>query len=411
MADERVRDCRACGAPVSPFMTFGRMPLANAFLRSDQVASEGFFELSPAFCDRCGLFQLMEQPAADRMFHAAYPFYSSSSVRMQRHFEELAAGIVTRLAGVSDPLVVEIGCNDGTLLRHVRDAGCRVLGIEPAENVAAVARRLGVDVVGAFFDDRVAADIVSRHGPAHAVIAANVVCHIAAIHGVAAGMAHLVAPEGVVIIEEPYLGDMIAKTAYDQIYDEHVFMLSARSIGYVCAKHGLELTDVLPQDTHGGSMRYVLAPAGSATIQPRVMKLLADERAHGLDEPGTYDAFRTRCERSRSALRELLVSLRRHGKRVAAYAATSKSATVTNYCGIGPEEIAYIADTTPLKHGKLSPGAHIPIVPAAEFARHPPDYALLFAWNHAQEIFAKEPAFRAGGGKWITYVPQVEVVS
>lgn len=411
MANERIRACRACGAPVSPFMTFGRMPLANGFLLPDQVPSECFFELSPACCERCGLFQLMEQPAAERMFHGAYPFYSSSSVRMQRHFAELAAGIASRLAGVSDPLVVEIGSNDGTLLRHVRGAGCRVLGIEPAENVAAVARGLGIDVVSAFFDDRVGADILSRHGHAHAVVAANVICHIANIHAVAAGIAHLVAPDGFVIIEEPYLGDMIAKTAYDQIYDEHVFMLSARSIGYVCAQHGLELTDVVPQDTHGGSMRYVLAPAGSAPIHPRVIERLAHERAHGLGEPETYDAFRMRCERSRSTLRELLLSLRGQGKRVAAYAATSKSATVTNYCGIGPADIAYIADTTPLKHGKLSPGAHIPIVPAAEFARHPPDYALLFAWNHAQEIFAKEPAFRAGGGKWITYVPQVGVVA
>lgn len=391
-------------------MTFGRMPLANAFLLPDQVPSEYFFELSPAFCERCGLFQLMEQPAAERMFHGAYPFFSSSSVRMQRHFEELAADIATRLRGVPNPLVVEIGSNDGTLLQHVKDAGCRVLGIEPAENVAAVARRRGIAVEGAFFDDRVGADIVSRHGPVHAVVAANVICHIAGIHEVAAGMAQMVAPDGVVIIEEPYLGDMIAQTAYDQIYDEHVFMLSARSINYVYAQHGLELVDVLPQDTHGGSMRYVLAPAGSATIQPQVTTLLELERAQGLGEPRTYDGFRTRCERSREALRELLSSLRRRVKLVAGYAATSKSATVTNYCGIGPEELAYIADTTPLKHGTLSPGAHIPVVPAAEFTRRPPDYALLFAWNHTLEIFTKEAAFRAGGGKWIRYIPHVAVV-
>lgn len=411
MVNDRVTECRACGAALSPFMTFGRMPLANEFLSAEQVASEYFFELEPAVCYRCGLFQLMEQPAAERMFHRGYPFYSSSSIRMQRHFEELAAGLVTRLAGRPDPLVVEIGSNDGTMLRHIKRAGCRVIGVEPAENVAAVARGLGIDVVSAFFDDRVAAAIVSQHGPAQAVVAANVICHIAGIQSVAAGMARLVAPDGVAIIEEPYLGDMIAKTSYDQIYDEHVFMFSARSIAWAFGQHGLDLIDVLAQHTHGGSMRYLLAPAGSAPIQPRVKELLAQERAQGLEEPLTYDAFKTDCEVSRSALRELLFSLRREGKRVAAYAATSKSATVTNYCGIGPDEIEFIADSTPVKQGKLSPGAHIPVVPPAEFARRPPDYALLFAWNHAQEIFEKEPAFRAGGGRWITYVPDVEIVA
>jgi methylation protein EvaC len=409
MLNERVDACRACGAALSPFMTFGRMPLANGFLTAERASSEYFFELAPGFCDRCGLFQLMEQPAADRMFHDGYPFYSSSSVRMQAHFEALASGIASRLAGQPDALVVEIGSNDGTLLRHVRRAGCRVLGVEPADNVARAARALGIETVGAFFDDGVAAAIVSQHGPAQVVVAANVICHIADIHSTAAGLARLLAPDGIVIIEEPYLGDMIAKTSYDQIYDEHVFMLSARSIGFVFARHGLELVDVLPQDTHGGSMRYVLAPAGSVAVQPAVERRREQERAHGLEEPRTYAAFKASCEASRSALRDLLSTLRRAGRRVAGYGATSKSATVTNYCGIGPDDIAFIADSTPLKQGTLSPGAHIPVVAPAEFARRAPDYAVLFAWNHAQEVFAKEPQFHAGGGRWITYVPTVTI--
>jgi methylation protein EvaC len=203
---------------------------------------------------------------------------------------------------------------------------------------------------------------------------------------------------------------MIAKTSYDQIYDEHVFIFSATSVASAFGQHGLELIDVMPQVTHGGSMRYVLAPRGSHTVTPNVEALLAKEREQGLHESRTYDRFRENCEASRAALRHLLEGLRQERKRVVGYGATSKSTTVTNYCGIGPEHIEFVSDTTPIKQGKLTPGAHIPVKPYEAFSNNPPDYALLFAWNHANEIFAKEQAFRSGGGKWITFVPQVGII-
>ena len=404
-----VRSCRACGASLSAFMTFGRMPMANPFLTPEQMPHEYFFELQPACCERCGLFQLLEQPPAERIFHGEYPFFSSSSVRMQQHFGVLVADALARISRRPGALVVEIGCNDGTLLAHVQQAGYRTVGIEPSENVAAVARERGIEVVNAFFDEATAAVVAETYGRAQLVVATNVICHVATLHSVAAGLSRLVAPDGMVVIEEPYLGDMIAKTSYDQIYNEHVFMLSVRPMQRVCAEHGLTLTEAVPQSTHGGSMRYLLAPAGSATIGASVDRQLASERAQRLDDPRTYDAFRARCERSRSELRKLLSGLRADGKRIAGYAATSKSATVTNYCGLGPDDIDFIADSTPLKHGKLSPGMHIPIRSTDDFRRRPPDFAILFAWNHASEIFAKERAFTAGGGRWITYVPDVAI--
>ncbi len=403
--------CRVCNSKLESFMSFGRMPIANGFLTSDQIKSEYFFELAPAFCGYCGMFQLIEQPAPEKMFHENYAFFSSTSRHMQTHFKEFAELVMSQVfPGRNDPFVVELGSNDGIMLRHFKDVGYRHLGIEPSENVADVARSQGIQTLSEFFNLELANRLVAEHGHADAVVSANVMCHIPDINAVAAGIAYLLKPDGVLMFEDPYLGDMIAKTAYDQIYDEHVFIFSATSVAWAFGQHGLELIDVMPQTTHGGSMRYVLAPKGSHPVSPNVASLLEKESAQGLHKAETYNQFRHNCEASRKALLDLLETLRRDGKRVVGYGATSKSTTVTNYCGIGPEHIEFVSDTTPIKQGKLTPGSHIPVKPYEAFVQNPPDYALLFAWNHAKEIFEKEQAFKAGGGEWITFVPMVGVI-
>jgi methylation protein EvaC len=211
------------------------------------------------------------------------------------------------------------------------------------------------------------------------------------------------------MFEDPYLGDVIEKTSYDQIYDEHTFLFSLASISHLYGQYGMEVTDVEPQITHGGSMRYVIARKGARPVSANVAAQREKEIALGLHQPETYDRFRRNCEQSRERLMALLNKLKAEGKRVVGYGATSKSTTITNYCGITPELVEFISDTTPIKQGKFSPGAHIPVRPYEEFERNHPDYALLFAWNHAREIMEKEDAFRAGGGKWIVYVPKVAV--
>ena len=404
--------CRVCKAGIAPFMSFGRMPIANGFLKPEDICKEYFFELAPAFCEKCGVFQIMEQPRPERMFHEQYAFYSSTSRYMQRHFEAFAHAVMKdALAGRADPFVVELGSNDGIMLRHFQERGIRHLGVEPSTNVADVARSQGIRTVSAFFDSKLAADIVAEHGRADAILAANVMCHIPDLPGVAAGVERLLKPDGLFIFEDPYLGDMIAKTSYDQIYDEHVFIFSATSVRHAFAPYGLELVDVVPQITHGGSMRYMFAPKGSRAISEKVEAQLAQEQALGLDKSETYARFKANCERSRASLMETLETLRTQAKRVVGYGATSKSTTVTNYCGITPAHVEFISDTTPIKQGKLSPGAHIPVKPYDEFVRQYPDYALLFAWNHAAEIREKEKSFIAAGGRWIVYVPKVEIVS
>ena len=388
------------------------MPVANGFLDAADIANEYFFELAPAFCEHCGMVQLVEQPAPERMFHGNYAFHSGTSRAMQAHFAAFARSVIAGpLRGRTNPYVVELGSNDGIMLRHFKSHGIRHLGVEPSINVADIARAQSIDTISAFFSRALAERIVAEHGRADAVLAANVMCHIADLHDVAAGIAHLIKPDGVFIFEDPYLGAMIEKTSYDQIYDEHVFMFSVASVATAFAPHGLVLVDAEEQPTHGGSMRYVLAPAGNRAVSPSVERWRARERAQGLGLRETYEAFARNCERSRAELMRVLDTLRDAGRRVVGYGATSKSTTVTNYCGITPAHVAFIADTTPIKQGNLSPGAHIPVRPAEAFAKPYPDCALLFAWNHEAEIRDKERAFTIGGGRFITYVPDVRIAS
>lgn len=403
--------CLICQTPIQPFMSFGRMPIANGFLTQEQFPDEYFFELEVGFCQECTMVQLTELVDRDRMFHDQYAFFSSTSARMGVHFRECAAWIRGRYLHGADPFVVEIGSNDGIMLQNFADAGIRHLGIEPSANVAQVAKEKGINTITKFFDETVAREIIAEHGNADAFLGANVMCHIPYLHSVAEGIRLLLKPTGVLVFEDPYLGDIVEKVSYDQIYDEHAFYFSVSSVNSLFREHELELIDVRPQNVHGGSMRYVLAHSGVYPASPAVAAQQQREAELGLHRPETFDRLRADIERSREKLMSLLQRIKQEGKRVVGYAATSKSTTVTNYCGITDDLLQYISDTTPLKQGKYSPGMHIPVCAYDEFQKAYPDYALLFGWNHAEEIMAKEQKFKAAGGKWIVYVPTVEVLT
>lgn len=402
--------CRISGQPLTKSVDLGRQPLGNGFLLPKDYATEYFFPMEVGFSETSMMLQLIEQPAPEKMFHEHYAFYSSTSSYMAKHFAEFAQSVMgSEYLAKTDPFVVELGCNDGIMLKNFSQIGIRHLGIEPSRNVAAVANTHGVRTLSEFFDETVARKVVSQDGQADAFLAANVMCHIPDIQSVVKGIQALLKPTGVAVFEDPYLGDIIEKTSYDQIYDEHVFLFSAHSIKYLFGLHGMDLIDVQAQKTHGGSMRYVLAHAGAYPVKKSVTELLAKEQALGLHRLSTFDNFRKNVEKSRTDLLALLRALKAQGKRIAGYGATSKSTTILNYCGIGPDLIDYICDTTPIKQGKFTPGMHIPVVPYETFTANPPDYAFLFAWNHAEEIMAKEKGFMAAGGKWIVHVPEVKV--
>lgn len=401
--------CRVCRSAIEPFVDFGRMPLANGFVDPDQFADEYFFNLAAAYCPRCTLVQLVEQPQAERMFNDRYPFFSTTSLRMSSHFAQLATAVMRELPG-GDPLVVEIGSNDGILLRDVAEAGIRHLGVEPSASVAGAAIDRGVHTLCRFFDERLAREIVAEHGHADAVIAANALSHVADAHSVVEGIRILLAAKGTCVIEDPYWGDVVAQTAFDQIYDEHASYFTMSSLRYLFADHALDVVDAVPVGVHGGSMRYWISHSGSRPATARVAALLEQEQAAGLHRPGTFADFRSRVRDIGNKLMTLLHDCQARRQRVVGYGATSKSTTTMNYFGITPDLVEFISDTTPAKQGRFTPGTHIPVRAHHEFSSRYPDRALLFAWNHAAEVRAKEQAFTSSGGRWIVYVPDVQVL-
>jgi methylation protein EvaC len=401
--------CLICQNEIQPFISFGKMPLANGFLTKHQFKEEYFFEMKVAHCIKCNMVQLTEQPQKELMFNDHYAFYSGTSKAMAEHFEQFAQHVISDYISSTDPFVVEIGSNDGIMLKNFKKSNIRHLGIEPSENVAAIARNNGINTISKFFNKELAEEIIGEHGKADAFLAANVMCHIPYIHSVVEGIKTILKPDGIVMFEDPYWGDVIEKISYDQIYDEHVFLFSVQSIKYLFEQHDLELIDLEPQETHGGSMRYVIAHKGARKISEKVYSQINKEISLGLHLPETYVTFKLNCESSRDKLKSILVQLKNEGKRVVGYAATSKSTTILNYCNIGSDLIEFISDTTPIKQGKYSPGKHIPVKPYEEFKRNYPDYALLFAYNHAKEILAKEDEFKKMNKKWIMYVPEIGI--
>ncbi|WP_328450169.1 class I SAM-dependent methyltransferase [Amycolatopsis sp. NBC_00438] len=404
-------ECRICGGTVEEFFDFGRQPLSDAFVAPGaDPEKEFFFRLAVGLCGGCTMVQLMEEVPREAMFHEEYPYYSSGSVVMRGHFEDLAKHLIaTELTG-DDPFAVEMGCNDGIMLKTLADSGIRHLGVEPSGGVADVAASKGVRVRKSFFEESTAREILAEDGPADVIYAANTLCHIPYMDSILDGVKALLKPSGVFVFEDPYLGEIVKRTSFDQIYDEHFYFFTLRSVQQMAQRHGLELVDAHRLDVHGGEVRYTLAPAGSRTPSAAVHELLAEEQAAGLHERATLEAFGAKVLQVKEDLVTLLRKAKDEGKRVVAYGATAKSATIANLCGLGPDLVEFVCDTTPAKQNRLTPGTHIPVKPAAAFSDPYPDYALLFAWNHADEIMAKEQAFRDAGGQWILYVPTVRLV-
>ena len=402
--------CLICVSEYSSFVDFGLMPIANAFATKEQIKNEYTFPMKVGFCGNCNMVQLVEQPDREKMFHENYAFFSSTSNYMKEHFK-LFSNSVSELQDLNEnSFVVEVGCNDGILLENFIIDNIPCLGVEPSENVAQVAMEKGIEVIMKFFDRPLAEHILQSHQKADAILSANVMCHIPYIHSIYDGVKTLLKEDGVFIFEDPYLGEIIEKTSFDQIYDEHVFLFSALSVNYLANMHDLELVNVEPQITHGGSMRYTIGHKGIKTVSQNVIKLIDQEKKLGLDKKQSYLSFTDNVNKIKNDLINLLTKLKNDGKKVVAYGATSKSTTVTNYFGITADLVECIYDTTPIKQNKLSPGAHIPVLPYDQFRESDSDYVLLFAWNHATEIMKKESDYMGHDRHWITYIPNVKVI-
>lgn len=399
--------CRVCGGTVSAFLDLGQQPLSDAFRKPDETTEEFFFPLVVGNCRDCSMTQLLYEVPREKMFHAEYPYRSSGSTTMTAHFTEIAERLLAQELRGADPFIVEIGSNDGVMLRTVAAAGVRHLGVDPSSGVGLTARQAGVRMRDDFFEESTARDIATTEGRADVIYAANTFCHIPYLDSMFAGIDALLRPDGIFMFEDPYIGDILDRRSFDQIYDEHFYFFSATSVRAMALRFGFELINVERLEVHGGEVRYTLARPGRRQPDPGVTALLDTEARRGLAGPEPYERFARDVYAIREDLRTLLVGLRERGVRVVGYGATAKSATVNNFCGIGPDLVAAVYDSTPEKQGRLTPGTHIPVKSMDGFRADPATYALLYAWNHEAEILAKESAFREAGGCWIRYVPDV----
>ena len=392
--------CKVTGKKIDPFMSFGRMPIANGFLNKDKFNEEFFFEMEVGFSDDLSLFQLNDHPKPTMMFNENYPFFTGSSQQMKLHFKNYANWI-KKYHPNTIKNIIEIGSNDGTFLKNFNSNDYNTLGFEPSNNVAERASKDGVNTINEFFNKNSVINQKNFINNTDLICAANVICHVPDLNDLIQAVCLMLNKSGLFIFEEPYLGSMFEKISYDQIYDEHIFIFSVTSISKIFKLFDMELVDVFPQTTHGGSMRYITGRKNIHKISDNVNTLLEKEKLKNLDNISSCNKFKNNCELSKIKTRESLLKFKDNNYKIAGYAATSKSTTILNYCNINSKIIDYICDTTPEKIGKFSPGTHIPIVDMYHFKKFNPDVAYLFAWNHKDEILKKEKNYK---GKWFSHV-------
>jgi 2-polyprenyl-3-methyl-5-hydroxy-6-metoxy-1,4-benzoquinol methylase len=406
-------DCRFCGSTLTQtFADLGMSPLSNAFVAADRAsAMEPFYPLHAFVCGQCRLVQLDEFESPEQIF-SDYLYFSSFSDSWLRHVEAYTEHMIGRFGLGTGSQVVEIASNDGYLLQYFKARGVPVLGVEPAANVAAIATGKGIPTDVAFFGAATARRLQAS-GVAPDVIAANnVMAHVPDLNDFVAGFAILLKPGGVVTVEFPHLLRLMQQNQFDTIYHEHFSYFSLLVVEQVFARHGLVLFDVQELTTHGGSLRIFATHKGDRThtTTRAVAKVLADERAAGLDGSDAYAAFATQVIDTKTALLEFCVQARRAGKTIAGYGAPAKGNTLLNYCGIGPEFIPFTVDRSPYKQGMLLPGVRIPIrAPEVIFAAKP-DYVLILPWNLAPEIVDQMAGIRDWGGQFVVPIPTVRIL-
>ena len=409
MIHRRRTRCRACdGTALRGFLSLGPQPLANAFLSGEgDFGEERFFPLDVYCCDGCGLVQLLDVVDPEALF-GHYLYASGVSETMVAHFRDYARSVTGRLSLSPADLVVEIASNDGSLLAQFAALGVRTLGVEPARNIAAMARARGIETVSRFFDQQVGRELAAAYGPARAVVANNVLAHVDDPRGFLAGCAELISDDGQVVVEVPYALDMLNRCEYDTIYHEHLCYFAVGPLARIGESAGLAVARVERMPVHGGTIRVWFRKG--VEPGPEVRSMIQEERDVGLTAFGTWAHFGRAAAANREALRSLLQGLREEERSIAGYGAPAKGNTLLNYCGIGTTWLPFTVDRSRLKVGRLTPGMHIPVLPVDAVRERRPDYLLLLAWNFADEIMAQQAAYREAGGRFILPLPSPSVV-
>lgn len=407
----QIKKCRICGnRNLYHFLSLGSMPIPNGFLeRADLQKEEEYFPLGVYVCQSCWLVQLTHVIPPEIMFKN-YLYIPSTSSTMLQHFKEMAEDAVEKYSLTIKDLVIDIGSNDGTLLGYFKGQETKVLGIDPATNLAQVARLKGIDTIDDFFTSDLAKKVVKKFGKAKLITATNVVAHVNDLHDLILGIESLLDDDGTFICEFPYFLDLLDKNEFDTIYHEHLSYFSIHPLLTLLKKHNLRIFDIKRNSIHGGSIRVYFSKKDSKFRTSTSLKdFVENERLKKIDKKSAYEDFGRRVKVIKRDLITFLKKIKTKGKKIVGYGASAKGNVLLNYCGIGPEDIDYIVDSIPYKQGRFTPGTHIPIFPESRLEKDMPEYTLLLAWNFADEILRKQIKYREKGGQFIITIPYLRV--
>ncbi len=403
--------CRNCGAALhETFVDLGMSPLSNAYvLRENERAMEPFYPLHAYVCERCFLVQVEAFETPEAIF-GDYAYFSSYSDSWLEHSRRYAEHAIERLSLGREALVAEAASNDGYLLQYFHRAGIGVLGVEPARNVAAVARDNGIRTENVFLGRESGAALRAQYGAADLIVANNVIAHVPELHDFVGGLEALLASDGTLTIEFPHLLNLIEQVQFDTIYHEHFSYYSLHTMEDVLKRHGLHVWDVESIATHGGSLRVWAVREGSERSQEsRVEAVRKLERAHGLQDTAIYRAFSQAASKRKREVLRFLIEAREAGKTVAGYGAPAKGNTLLNFCGIRSDMISYTVDRNPAKQQTLLPGSRIPVFAPERLAETKPDYVLILPWNIRGEVVEQTSFIRQWGGRYVVAMPRVEI--
>ena len=403
--------CRVCDAPgLVPVVSLGSMPPVNAFVDPEAPGDEPAYPLDVWFCTRCALVQLSPVVEPARLY-GSYTYLSSASRTNVARLEALADGLVRDFGLEARSRVLEIGSNDGTLLARLLGRGGAVVGVDPARNVAPLAEAAGVRTVVAFLSQRLASELARDEGPFDLVLALNVVAHTPDLRDLLAGVRTLLAPGGRAVVEVVHVLPTLLGGEIDTIYHEHVYCFSLLALAYACGTAGLAVVDAEMIAAQGGSLRVVLARReGAPAPSARVAEILAVERAARLDRPEAYAGVAALAQRLREGVSAGVRALRRDADVVVGLGASARGVVLMNYCGLGPADVDFVVDDTPLKQGKLMPGCHVPVYDWTKIGKGTKVAGLMLSWNYRREVLAKLAA-RTSDARVLVPLPVLEEVA